>query len=361
MFPVGRRRGAGVGEWAYSEGVAEDAGTPSPDAAGADPRAPLGHLSRLGFALRHAANVNEIACSLLTDLLALPGVRRVGFALSEGGGRRLRYVGSESLPEESLRWCLIDAYDDVPLTAVVRTGEPILGSMDELEHRFRDIVAHQREEGTEALAVWPMPDNGKPMGGIVLFYDTVQSFPDTHRSLLEAASRRAAEAVRRVRGGASPEGDDPWTSAEDADDGERASVLLASDPRSVGIARGFLRETLAEWDVDEDPIDTAQLCLSELVTNVVMHAGTTCELTIRLEDETLTVVVRDLGAETDGPGDYSPVEMGEDDDPLQVAGRGLMLVDALADRWASEHDATGTTAWFALDLAGTSASSAQTG
>jgi hypothetical protein len=38
-----------------------------------------------------------------------------------------------------------------------------------------------------------------------------------------------------------------------------------------------------------------------------------------------------------------------------------MLVDALADRWASEHDATGTTAWFALDLAGTPASSTQTG
>ena len=359
MFPLGRRRGAGVGELAYPEGVAEDAGTPSPDAAGADPRAPLGHLSRLGFALRTATGVNEIACSILTDLLALPGVRRVGFALTEGGGRRLRYVGSESLTEESLRWCLIDAYDDVPLTAVVRTGEPVLGSMDELERRFHDVVAHQREEGTEALAVWPLPGNGTPMGGIVLFYDTAQSFPDTHRSLLEAAARRASEAVRRVRGGDSSEGGDAWSAADEDDDGERASVLLASDPRSVGIARGFLRETLAEWDVDEEPIDTAQLCLSELVTNVVMHAGTTCELTIRLDDDTLTVVVRDLGAETDRPGDYSPVELGEDDDPLQVAGRGLMLVDALADRWASEHDATGTTAWFALDLA--DASSTQTG
>jgi len=341
--------------------VAEDAGTPSPDAAGADPRAPLGHLSRLGFALRTAAGINEIACSILTDLLALPGVHRVGFALSEGGGRRLRFVNSDSLSEDSLRWRLIDAYDDVPLTAVIRTGEPVLGSMDELEHRFRDVVAGQRDDRTESMAVWPLPGNGTPLGGIVLFYDTAQSFPDTHRGLLEAAARRVAEAVRRVRGGTSPEGDDPWTAAEDADDGERASVLLASDPRSVGIARGFLRETLAEWDVDEDPIDTAQLCLSELVTNVVMHAGTTCELTIRLDDDTLTVVVRDLGTETDRPGDYAPVELGEDDDPLQVAGRGLMLVDALADRWASEHDVTGTTAWFALDLAGAGASSTQAG
>jgi anti-sigma regulatory factor (Ser/Thr protein kinase) len=341
--------------------VAEDAGTPSPNAAEADPRAPLGHLSRLGFALRSADAVDEIACSLLTDLLALPGVRRVGFALSEGGGRRLRFASSDSLSGEKLDWCLIDAYDDVPLTAVVRTGEPILGGLDELEHRFRDVVIQQRDEGTEAMAVWPLPGNGTPIGGIMLFYNTSQSFPDTHRGLLDAAARRAAEAVLRVRDANRRDGDDPWTASEDVDSGERASVLLSSDPRSVGIARGFLRETLSDWEVSDDPSDTAQLCLSELVTNVVMHAGTTCELTVRLEEETLTVVVRDLGSDADRPGNYAPVELGEDEDPLQVAGRGLMLVDALADRWASEHDATGTTAWFALDLVGAGASSTQTG
>lgn len=336
------------------KGVAEDAGTALPDAAGADPRAPLGHLARLGSALRTAAGVNEVACSVLSDLLALPGVRRVGFALTEGGGRRLRFVGSDSLTREALEWCLIDAYDDVPLTAAVRTGEPILAGLDELEHRFEDVVARQREEGTEALAVWPLPGNGTPIGGIVLFYDTAQTFPDTQRGLLEAAARRASEAVHRVRGGNRGADEDPWTSGEDAADGERSSVLLASDPRSVGVARGFLRETLTDWGVTGDTSDTAQLCLSELVTNAVVHAGTTCELTVRLEEETLTVVVRDLGIEDDRQGDYLAVS--EDEDPLRVAGRGLMLVDALADRWASEHDATGTTAWFALDLAGSSAS-----
>ena len=42
-------------------------------------------------------------------------------------------------------------------------------------------------------------------------------------------------------------------------------------------------------------VDIAQLCLSELVTNVVMHARTSSELTLHLEDDVLTVVVRDLG------------------------------------------------------------------
>ena len=51
-----------------------------------EPRAPLGHLSRLGLALVGASAIDDIARSLLTDLVALPGVGRVGFALTEGGG-----------------------------------------------------------------------------------------------------------------------------------------------------------------------------------------------------------------------------------------------------------------------------------
>jgi hypothetical protein len=63
-----------------------------------------------------------------------------------------------------------------------------------------------------------------------------------------------------------------------------------------------------------------------------MHAGTTSELMVHLEAAVLTVVVRDIGA-TARPGvpaTYLPVP--EDDDPLRVFGRGLTLVDAIADR-----------------------------
>ena len=40
----------------------------------------------------------------------------------------------------------------------------------------------------------------------------------------------------------------------------------------------------------------------------------------------------------------------EDDDPMRVFGRGLVLVDALSDSWGSVRDAVGTTSWFVLDL-----------
>ena len=38
-----------------------------------------------------------------------------------------------------------------------------------------------------------------------------------------------------------------------------------------------------------------------------------------------------------------------------------MLVDALADRWGSEVDASGTSAWFILELGAGQAPSRQTG
>ena len=36
-------------------------------------------------------------------------------------------------------------------------------------------------------------------------------------------------------------------------------------------------------------------------------------------------------------------------DPMEIAGRGLALVDALATAWAAEHQADGTTVWFEIE------------
>jgi anti-sigma regulatory factor (Ser/Thr protein kinase) len=311
--------------------------------------------------LRSARDVDEIARFLVDDLVELPDVCRVGIALTEGGGRRLRFVANERIGPEGLEWCHIDSYDDVPLTAVVRTGEPVLGNLDALEREFPGVVAHQREQGVQALAAWPLPGTGSPIGGLMLFFDRPQMFTEAQRGLIDATARRVSEAVRRIRvtsgrgpGDASP--DDP----ELVGTGRRAVVLLENDLRAPGAARRFLRERLVEWGVGEDAVETAQLCLSEVATNVVMHARTSSELTLHLEDNVLTVVVRDLGGSSRS-GDPSVIVSADEEDPMRISGRGLLLVDALADRWGSEVDASGTTAWFALELDAGSGSSARTG
>jgi anti-sigma regulatory factor (Ser/Thr protein kinase) len=300
----------------------------------------LGRLSRLEFALRNAPDVDAVARAVLRDLVSLPGVVRVGIALTEGGGRRLRFLAADA-GDSAAEWCHVDAYDDVPLTSVVRTGEPVLGNLDGLGGRFAGVVARQRSVGNRALAALPLPGSGSPIGGVIVVFDEEQPFDAPQRRLLDATARRTAEAVRRVRaavGGAD---------AADAPEGERSVLLvLDDDPRSPGAARRFLRARLDEWQVGGDVRDAAELCLSELVTNAVIHAGTSSVLTIALQDDLLTVAVRDRGE----VGAEPAVQLVDDDDPLRVFGRGLQLVDALADRWGSDHDPDGTTSWFALEV-----------
>jgi anti-sigma regulatory factor (Ser/Thr protein kinase) len=305
-----------------------------------EPRAPLGHLSRLGLALVGASRIDEIARSLLTDLAALPGVGRVGFALSEGGGRRLRFTASDRSDDDSVEWCHIDAYDDVPLTSVVRSGEPVLGDRGSLDPRFDDFVSGQPAE-VRGLAAVPLPGIGSPIGGLIVFLEEEWAFDDALRGLLEATARRAADAVRRIRVGGRDLHDDDL---EPLDDGTvSARIVLEDDPRAAGIARRFLRTFLERVDVPEDVAATAELCLSELVTNAIVHAGGRSELRATV-DSALTVSVRDHG------GDALDAAPDDDLDPLRVHGRGLQLVEALADRWGSERDAIGTRVWFSLEL-----------
>jgi anti-sigma regulatory factor (Ser/Thr protein kinase) len=318
---------------------------PSPSASTSEPQAPLGHLARLGTALVEASGVDEIASSLMTDLVALPGVRRVGFALSEGGGRRLRFTASDRSSNGSVDWCHIDAYDDVPLTTVVRSGEPVLGARDALDPRFDDFVAAQPDE-VRAVGAVPLPGIGSPIGGFIVFLDEEWAFDEGQRRLLEATARRTADAVRRVRvGGDATRGVEADTDDESS---PSARVVLDGDPRSASDARRFLREFLERSDVPDDLTATAELCLSELVTNAIVHVGTPIEVRATL-DPMLTVSVRDRGGPASAAAPYA------DTDPLRVHGRGLQLVEALADRWGSESDAIGTTMWFSLERRGVGA------
>jgi anti-sigma regulatory factor (Ser/Thr protein kinase) len=303
-----------------------------------EPKAPPGQLSRLGLNLVGASDIDEIAASLLSDLAAVPAVHRVGFGLAEVGGRRVRFTASDRLGER-VEWCHVDAYDDVPLTAVVRTGEPIMGARGALDSRFDAFMETQPAE-VRALATVPLPGIGSPIGALVLYLDQEWSFDEAQVDWLHASARYVADAVRRVRATTEElHEDEPAPSDEGT---VTARIVLADDPRAARAGRRFLREFLARAEVPEEIAETAELCLSELVTNAIIHAGGRSELRATV-DSAVTVSVRDSG----GRMDAVPAA---DADPLRVDGRGLQLVAALADRWGSERDVIGTSVWFALDL-----------
>jgi anti-sigma regulatory factor (Ser/Thr protein kinase) len=128
-----------------------------------------------------------------------------------------------------------------------------------------------------------------------------------------------------------------------APDQSRASADLPGDATAARQARQFVAGVLRAWEIDEDTVDTAELCVSELVTNAVIHSGTTSTVTVQADPEYVLVLVADKG----GRG---AVRRPEELDPESVSGRGLTLVDALASAWSAEHSTDGTTVWFELAL-----------
>ena len=294
--------------------------------------------------------VSSWARGALASLGGLPGVGRVGLALTEGGGRRLRFTASDrTLDGGGVEWCHVDAYDDVPLNTAVRTGKPVLGALRDLNGRYAEFV--ERQQGTPAvsLAAVPIVSTGNPLGGFVLFFHRPQPFDFGQRRALSRLGEQLGTELRRAQ--RAERRSSVSLATEPVPDGALvAHCDVPSDPSAVGEARWFLRETLRGWDIDEDTTDTAVLCLSELVTNALIHTHAGCAVRVLLDQGVLTTAVRDNGANDIAPVD--PLDDPLDDpleDPLEVHGRGLHVVDALASRWGSELDTVGTTVWFVLE------------
>lgn len=85
--------------------------------------------------------------------------------------------------------------------------------------------------------------------------------------------------------------------------------------------------------------DDAQLLVSELVSNAVLHAGTEITLVLDLDGERLRIEVSDR----DGvlPRHRAP-------EPEATTGRGLLIVDRLSDRWGSTPRPDGKIVWAEL-------------
>ncbi|MFF8035541.1 MULTISPECIES: SpoIIE family protein phosphatase [unclassified Streptomyces] len=109
-------------------------------------------------------------------------------------------------------------------------------------------------------------------------------------------------------------------------------------PESAAEARRFVRALLGE--AAPDLMDTAQLLVSELVTNAVLYARTEVEVAARLEDGTVHVRVSDRRPDRGlVPHGWSP---------YSGTGHGLPLVARLSSRRGVETDDEGKTVWFEL-------------
>ncbi|MBA3955963.1 MAG: ATP-binding protein [Acidimicrobiia bacterium] len=117
--------------------------------------------------------------------------------------------------------------------------------------------------------------------------------------------------------------------------------LFYGDASSVGEARSFVRDALAATDAPAVVVDSAVLLISELATNVTLHARTDLQVSIRFEDDTLWGEVKDWNSRLPQP---CTAPEGS------TTGRGLALVESLAHRWGIDQDDGGKTVWFSLKV-----------
>ncbi|MEU9131613.1 ATP-binding protein [Kitasatospora sp. NPDC048540] len=125
----------------------------------------------------------------------------------------------------------------------------------------------------------------------------------------------------------------------EAPPGFRFDIRPAATPAGVGAVRRLLRDALTAAGADPD---TPCLLLSELLTNAVLH-GAAASVVMELRDGRVLIVV----------ADHSPAPVERlPESTVRTGGRGLALVEALADVWGvAPFGACGKAVWASVTAA----------
>ena len=117
----------------------------------------------------------------------------------------------------------------------------------------------------------------------------------------------------------------------------KASGRLPAELRSAGEARKLVRRALDGW-TDEERVEDIVLCVSELVTNAVIHAESGPRVMVHVRPAVIHVEISD-------DSETHPVVRGAG--PQETSGRGMSILSAYSDRWGSlRRSGGGKTVWF---------------
>ncbi|MFB6663958.1 ATP-binding protein [Streptomyces parvus] len=129
----------------------------------------------------------------------------------------------------------------------------------------------------------------------------------------------------------------------------QVQLEVGPDPAEVGRARRWARSRLLGSGIgDDEPLaETLILLISELVTNAVVHTGCPAVLRMLFGGGGASGGAGTVRVEVADASDCPPLQRhaaGED-----TGGRGLELVDGLADRWGWLPEGAGKQIWCEVD------------
>ncbi|MEU5363289.1 ATP-binding protein [Streptomyces sp. NPDC005925] len=125
------------------------------------------------------------------------------------------------------------------------------------------------------------------------------------------------------------------------------TFLIPKHRRYVPGARQQVRKALADWGVGDELAHSVTLVANELLTNAVTHCripSARVRVTLTLDDGGLFLEVADP--------DRDRLPTIHRSRPDEEGGRGLALVEALADSWGHRQDPYTKCVWARLALTG---------
>jgi anti-sigma regulatory factor (Ser/Thr protein kinase) len=309
----------------------------------------------------------------------------------------------------SCTYLVYDAWSRILSLANAGHMPPLLvsgGDVQPLEIKHKGVLLGVRGRGMPALPTYREESRYLPAGSTLVFYtdglvDRRQRVEgDGHYSDAEVTDM-LQQAVRDAASGSVAE---VAEAAEFAVPGEidddmavvvvrTSAVNLASwegrfpaEPIRVSEARQLARDNFVKWGMEVEQADLACLLVSEVVTNVVLHAAAPTGRRPELVLEPAVMSAAGAGAAGVAAWDIAPlgevlpgqsaseftlrlrrgheaiwVEVFDTDLRLprirsagesDEGGRGLYLVDQLATRWGSRPTRDGKAVWFELPISG---------
>jgi anti-sigma regulatory factor (Ser/Thr protein kinase) len=119
-----------------------------------------------------------------------------------------------------------------------------------------------------------------------------------------------------------------------------AAAEFSANRSAPGSARRWARTVLGRWrQADDELLDAAELVVTELANNAVLHARSPFSVAVRTEDRHVWLSVRD--ASLSMPALSTPGTMDR-------FGRGLGMVAALSSSWGVDADEAGKVVWARL-------------
>jgi PAS domain S-box-containing protein len=156
-------------------------------------------LQRVAELLAEAVTPQQVLDAILTEGVKAAEAHAGAIGVLAPDGETIELLAQRGYdPDIMSGWVTFPLEADLPMSEVIRTGEPVfITSIAERNRRYPGL-SHQGQEG-HALVVLPLALEGEVFGGLSLSFDRDLEFEPERRALKMAFARQAAQALARSR------------------------------------------------------------------------------------------------------------------------------------------------------------------